>query len=78
MANETMILETFGVVRADGTLELDQKLTIPPGRVKVRVEPAGIHAGWPPGYSDLFGSIDDETFTVHPQLPMPTSNRADQ
>jgi len=27
--------------------------------------------GWPPGYFDLFGSIDDETFTVHPQPPMP-------
>ena len=29
--------------------------------------------GWPPGYSDLFGSIDDETFTVHPQPPLPPS-----
>ena len=27
--------------------------------------------GWPPGYFDLFGSIDDETFTVHPQPPLP-------
>jgi hypothetical protein len=27
--------------------------------------------GWPPGYFDLFGSIDDETFMVHPQPPMP-------
>jgi hypothetical protein len=32
------ILETLGTVRADGTLELDQKVTVPPGRVKVRVE----------------------------------------
>jgi len=32
-------LEILGTVRADGTLELDQKLTVPPGRVKVRVEP---------------------------------------
>ena len=31
-------IETFGMVRADGTLELEQKLTAPPGRVKVRVE----------------------------------------
>src|SRR5439155_11526184 len=31
-------LEVLGTVRSDGTLELDQKLTIPPGRVKVRVE----------------------------------------
>jgi hypothetical protein len=32
------ILETLGTVRPDGTLELDQKVTVPPGRVKVRVE----------------------------------------
>ncbi len=32
------ILEMLGIVRSDGTLELDQKLTVPPGRVKVRVE----------------------------------------
>jgi hypothetical protein len=32
------VLETFGTVRADGTLELEQKLAVPPGRVKVRVE----------------------------------------
>ena len=70
MAHETTILETFGTVRADGTLELDRKLTIPPGRVKVRVESAGIHPGWPPGYSDHFGSVDDEIFIVHPQPPI--------
>jgi hypothetical protein len=33
------IVEMSGIVRPDGTLELDQKLTVPPGRVKVRVEP---------------------------------------
>jgi hypothetical protein len=27
--------------------------------------------GWPPGYTALFGSIDDESFTVHPQPPVP-------
>jgi hypothetical protein len=31
-------LEVLGTVRPDGTLELDQKLAVPPGRVKVRVE----------------------------------------
>ena len=31
-------IETFGMIRADGTLELEQKLAAPPGRVKVRVE----------------------------------------
>jgi len=36
----------------------------------VRPKPAqGL--GWPPGYFDLFGSIDDETFDVPPQPPMP-------
>jgi hypothetical protein len=40
--------------------------------VVVRPKPAqGL--GWPPGYSDLFGSIDDETFMVHPQPRMPPS-----
>src|SRR5262249_28067598 len=31
-------LEVLGTVRVDGTLELDEKLNLPPGRVKVRVE----------------------------------------
>jgi hypothetical protein len=34
-----MSVEVLGTVRPDGTLELDQKLTVPPGRVKVRLEP---------------------------------------
>ena len=34
----TTILETFGTVTADGTLTLDQKVTVAAGRVKVRVE----------------------------------------
>jgi hypothetical protein len=33
-------LEVLGTVRTDGTLELDEKLSLPPGRVKVRVEAA--------------------------------------
>jgi hypothetical protein len=36
--SRTTVLETYGVIRADGTLELEQKLAVPPGRVKVRVE----------------------------------------
>jgi hypothetical protein len=32
------IFEAFGVVRPDGTLEMEQKLAVPPGRVRVRVE----------------------------------------
>jgi hypothetical protein len=34
----TSSLEVMGTVRADGTLELDEKLQVPPGRVRVRVE----------------------------------------
>ncbi len=30
--------EMLGTVRPDGTLELDDKVSIPPGRVRVRVE----------------------------------------
>jgi hypothetical protein len=30
--------EVLGTVRPDGALELDEKLNLPPGRVKVRVE----------------------------------------
>ena len=29
--------------------------------------------GWPPGYFDLFGSVDDETFFRPPQGEMPPS-----
>jgi hypothetical protein len=42
----TTILETLGIVRPDGTLVLDQKVTVPPGRVKVRVE--SVEAPAPP------------------------------
>jgi hypothetical protein len=31
-------LEVLGTVRPDGTLELDERLNVSPGRVKVRVE----------------------------------------
>lgn len=70
MASETTVLEAFGTVRPDGTLELEQKLTNPPGRVKVRVEPIETDRCFPPGYFDLIGSVDDETFIIHPQPPM--------
>lgn len=35
----TTVLEMLGTVRADGTLDLDHKVSVPPGRVRVRVEP---------------------------------------
>jgi hypothetical protein len=34
----TISVETLGTIRADGTLELDGKVNVPPGRVRVRVE----------------------------------------
>jgi hypothetical protein len=34
----TMINDMLGVVHPDGSLELAGKLTVPPGRVRVRVE----------------------------------------
>ncbi len=34
------IFETYGTIRPDGTLDLEQKLAPMPGRVKVRVESA--------------------------------------
>lgn len=40
--------------------------------VEVHVHPKpSAKRGWPPGYSALFGSIDDDTFTVQPQPAMP-------
>jgi hypothetical protein len=34
------VIEVLGTLREDGTLVLDEKLPLPPGRVKVIVEPA--------------------------------------
>lgn len=31
-------VEVLGTVRPDGTLELNEKLNVPPGRVRVRIE----------------------------------------
>lgn len=58
----------------DGKLHLE----IPVGKpdtqfeveVVVRSEPAS-GKGWPPGYFELFGSIDDETFVRPPQGELP-------
>ncbi|HWY87584.1 MAG TPA: hypothetical protein VNX28_12700 [Gemmataceae bacterium] len=38
--------------------------------VEVVVRPKTLE-GWPPGYFELFGSIDDETFVRPPQPPLP-------
>jgi hypothetical protein len=40
--------------------------------VVVVVQPkASAGRGWPPGYFDLFRSVDDDTFVLHPQPPLP-------
>ena len=39
--------------------------------VEVVVRPKSAERSFPPGYFDLIGSVDDETFIVHPQPPMP-------
>ncbi len=59
---------------ADGKLHLEIPVDQPNAQftieVVVRQSPPA-QKGWPPGYSALFGSIDDETFTTHPQPSMP-------
>ena len=58
----------------DGTLHLDVPLNQPDTEfevtVEVRPKPAQ-GTGWPPGYFDLFGSIDDETFVRPSQGELP-------
>ncbi len=58
----------------DGKLHLE----VPVGQadtefeVEVAVRPkADSGAAWPPGYFDLFGSLDDETFVRPPQGESP-------
>ena len=58
----------------DGTLTLRVPLGRPDTEFDVVLvvqpkTPAG--RGWPSGYFDLFGSIDDETFVRPPQPEMP-------
>jgi len=62
----------------DGTLSLRIPLGKPEAEyeVLVVVQPKTAEAtpeerGWPPGYFDLAGSIDDETFVRPPQPAMP-------
>jgi hypothetical protein len=60
----------------DGTLTLRVPLGTPNTEFDIVVvlqpkpkPPQG--RGWPPGYFDLFGSIDDETFVRPPQGELP-------
>jgi hypothetical protein len=57
----------------DGKLHLEVPVGQPDTEyeVEIVVRPKPGKVVLPPGYFDLLGSIDDETFTVHPQPPMP-------
>ena len=58
----------------DGTLTVRVPLGQPDTEfdVVLVVQPkAPTGRGWPPGYFDLFGSVDDETFVRPPQPEMP-------
>jgi hypothetical protein len=59
----------------DGALSLRIPLGRPDTEFEVVVvlqpKPAAETPHLPPSYYDLLGSIDDETFFVHPQPPLP-------
>jgi hypothetical protein len=55
------ILETFGVIRADGTLDLEKKLAPLPGRVRVRVEPVESDEDFAKRFADLAATWRKET-----------------
>jgi hypothetical protein len=58
---------------SDGVLHID----VPMGRpnmcyeVELVVHPNAPARMLPSGYFDLIGSVDDDTFVVHPQPPLP-------
>jgi hypothetical protein len=51
-------------------VEYEVVLVIQPNEVPAKT-PTPEELGWPPGYFDLAGSIDDETFIRHPQGELP-------
>ena len=57
----------------DGVLHLDVPVGKPDTAYEVEMvihpKPAGRIL--PPGYFNLIGSVDDDTFVVHPQPPLP-------
>ena len=61
------------VTGPDGVLHLDVPLGRPDTAYEVEVvlhpRPAG--GALPPAYFDLIGSVDDDTFVVHRQPPLP-------
>ena len=69
MGNNQVVVH--GHLRSDGTLVVDRPINLPPGPVNITVEVAPASSGWPPGYFELAGSIDDETFVRPPQGELP-------
>jgi hypothetical protein len=68
-------IQTRECTGPDGALSLRIPLGQPDTEFEVVVvvqpkSPADTHR-LPPSYFDLLGSIDDETFIVHPQPPLP-------
>jgi hypothetical protein len=68
---KTVVL--YSTSGSDGKLHLE----VPVGQadtefeVEITARPKSAAKSWPPGYFDLFGSIDDETFVRPPQGDSP-------
>ena len=61
---------------ADSKLHLEVPVSQPDTEfdVEIVLRPRMVETpSWPPGYFDLFGSIDDETFVRPPQGELPPS-----
>jgi len=56
----TTVLEMLGTVRSDGTLDLDHKVPVPPGRVRVRVETVELPAPPAQGLVQFVQSLRQE------------------
>src|SRR4051812_19544587 len=56
--------DVLGTVGPDGTLQLDQKLTLPPGRVKVRVESVEVSAPPAESLTDFVDHLRGEMATA--------------
>jgi hypothetical protein len=66
-------IQTYERTGADGTLTVRVPLGQPNTEfdVVLVVQPKAAKGSWPPGYFDLFGSIDDDTFVRPPQGELP-------
>ena len=68
----TVNIEVLGTIRPDGSLELDQKVALPPGRVKVGLEAP------PPQIELVFqGSAPFFPNTLHTSPPRRVPRRGD-